>query len=95
MFLVDMHFTDMTKITPVLTEQHKQYLHQQYQTNKLMFGGRKVPRTGGILISMHASEAELVSMLAADPFIKSGAVHYEITEFVPVMAAAAYADLII
>ena len=59
MYLVDITFTDMEKITPELTDKHKNYLEQEYKLNKLMFGGRKVPRTGGILISQHASEREL------------------------------------
>lgn len=94
MFLVDMTFTNMSKITEELTEQHKCYLSKQYQSNKLMFGGRKVPRTGGILISMHSSEQELHQVLQADPFIKSGAANYQITEFMPVMAAKKYQNII-
>jgi uncharacterized protein YciI len=94
MYLVDMNFTDMTKITPELTNKHKVYLEKEYKSNKLMFGGRKVPRTGGILISQHANERELKEVLNSDPFVKSGAVSYSITEFIPVMAAKGYENLI-
>lgn len=94
MFLVDMQFTDLEKITPELTDAHRAYLAAQYQNNRLMFGGRKVPRTGGILLSLHQDKAELVAMLAADPFMQSGAVSYSITEFVPVMAAPNYAEML-
>lgn len=94
MFLVDMQFQDLAKITPELTAQHRSYLQQQYQSGQLLFGGRKVPRTGGLLISRHASAAELQQVLEADPFRLSGAVSYTITEFVPVMAADEYANLL-
>ncbi len=94
MFLVDMTFNDFKKITPELTAQHRQYLTEQYHSNQLMFGGRKVPRTGGILISRHPSKDELIRVLNLDPFIQSGAVSYTITEFVPVMAAQAYMHLV-
>lgn len=94
MFLVDMQFTDLQKITPELTDAHRAYLAAQYQNNQLMFGGRKVPRTGGILLSLHQDKAELVAMLAADPFMQSGAVSYSITEFVPVMASPNYQQLL-
>lgn len=94
MFLVDMQFTDLEKITPELTDAHRAYLAAQYQNNQLMFGGRKVPRTGGILLSLHQDKAELVAMLEADPFKQSGAVSYSITEFVPVMAAPNYAEML-
>jgi uncharacterized protein YciI len=94
MYLVDMSFTNMEKITPELTDKHKSYLEQEYKSNKLMFGGRKVPRTGGILISQHASEHELKQVLNSDPFVKSGAVAYSITEFIPVMASKAYESVL-
>lgn len=90
MYLVDMSFTHLEKITPELTQQHKCYLEKEYQANKLIFGGRKVPRTGGILISQHDNEEELRRVLNSDPFIKSGAVSYVITEFIPAMAAKDY-----
>lgn len=93
MFLVDMCFNDMTKITPELSALHRSYLEQHYQSNQFLFGGRKVPRTGGIIISRHSNEAELREILAADPFIRSGAVSYTITEFSPVMAAPDCANL--
>jgi len=94
MFLVDMSFTDMDKITPELTSQHKHYLEQEYKADKLMFGGRKVPRTGGILISMHSCKEELINVLKSDPFIKNGAASYSITEFIPVMASKDYANIV-
>ena len=94
MYLVDMSFTDMAKITPELTDKHKSYLEHEYKSNKLMFGGRKVPRTGGILISQHANERELEQVLNSDPFVKSGAVTYSITEFIPVMASKAYENIV-
>lgn len=43
MYLVDMQFIEMEKITAQLTEQHKAYLEQEYKNGKLMFGGRKSP----------------------------------------------------
>jgi uncharacterized protein YciI len=94
MYLVDMSFTDMAKITPELTDKHKNYLEQEYKSNKLMFGGRKVPRTGGILISQHESVRELKQVLSSDPFVKSGAVTYSITEFIPVMASKDYKNIV-
>ncbi|MFC0119075.1 YciI family protein [Pseudoalteromonas xiamenensis] len=94
MFFVDMTFTDVEQITPELTERHRAYLGKQYESGKLMFGGRKVPRSGGILISQHESKEDLTEILNADPFIQSGLVTYTITEFVPVMASQAYEHLV-
>jgi len=87
MFLVDMNFTDMGKVTPELTTQHRDYLANEYRLNNLIFGGRKEPRTGGILLSKHHNIEALTQILNEDPFVKSGAATYAITEFTPVMAS--------
>ena len=94
MFLVDISFINMKKITPELTEKHRAYLATEYQKNNLLFGGRKEPRTGGLLISAHSDKQSLCDMLDKDPFIQSGAVSYSITAFEPVMAAKAYQHLV-
>lgn len=94
MFLVNMNFENMDKITPALTEAHKAHLEKEYLTNNLMFGGRKVPRTGGIIISMHSDLEDLELILSSDPFVLNGAASYSITEFVPIMASEDYKHLV-
>ena len=37
MYLVDMSFTDMAKITPELTDKHKSYLEQEYKWGDTYF----------------------------------------------------------
>ncbi len=94
MFVVDMTFVDVNQITAELTAQHRNYLQSQYASGQLMFGGRKVPRTGGMLFSLHQDKNELIAILDADPFIQSGLVQYHISEIVPVMASADYQHLL-
>lgn len=95
MFIVDITFLDVNQITAELTEQHREYLKTQYALGLLMFGGRKVPRTGGMLLSQHKDKNELIQMLAADPLIQSGLVNYSITELMPVMASEDYQHLLL
>jgi len=87
MYLVNIDFIDIEQITDELTEQHRAYLAKEYEKGTLAFGGRKVPRTGGILISNHSSLRALESLIKQDPFVTSGVVDYTITEFEPVMAS--------
>lgn len=94
MYLVDLNFIDMNKITPALTNRHRQHLENEYKSSLLMFGGRKVPRTGGVLISAHPTKEALIDVLESDPFIVSGAASYVITEFDPVMASERYKEII-
>lgn len=94
MYLVDMHFTHIEKITPELTHAHRSYLEKAYQSGNLLFGGRKEPRTGGILLSRHNSLAALQQLLDSDPFIQKGVATYSVTEFSPVMASPEYSSLL-
>jgi len=89
-----MVFNDMTKLTDKLTEQHRNYIAKEYLNNNLMFGGRKVPRTGGIILSKHQTKQQLINLLDADPFINTGVASYTITEFVPVMASEEFESIL-
>lgn len=94
MFLVDVTFVEGKEITEELTAQHRAYLSTQYQQGILMFGGRKQPRTGGVLISRHQDTESVVALMNQDPFITAGVATYTVTEFVPVMASEQYLDLL-
>jgi len=94
MFLVDMNFSQIEKITPELTDQHRAHLAKEYNNGNLVFGGRKVPRTGGIILSRHETKDQLEQVLQSDPFIKSGLINYSITQFEPVMASTAFQSLL-
>ena len=94
MFLVDMTFTNFDAITPELTQAHRQHLTKEYEAGHLLFGGRKEPRTGGLILSRHPNKANLIQLLESDPFVMAGAANYQITEFVPVMAADAFSELL-
>ena len=94
MFLIELTFTDLNKITPELTQVHRDYLAKEYETNQLLFGGRKEPRTGGLLISDHKDETRVRALMDSDPFVESGVAKYKITEFIPVMASDEYRHLL-
>ncbi len=47
-----------------------------------MASGKKVPRTGGVILSNIPSKAELEKILEKDPFKKYELANFEITEFV-------------
>ena len=49
--------------------------------------GRKVPRTGGIILSSINSKNELDAILKRDPFRINGIAEYDTTEFIPTMTA--------
>ena len=72
---------------------HVAYLKKQYADGNFIASGRKVPRTGGIILSNLETEDELRSILQEDPFYKMQIADYEITEFIPSMVGAGFENL--
>jgi uncharacterized protein YciI len=68
---------------------HRAFLDAQYARGIFLLSGRKVPRDGGIILARAASRAEIEALVCQDPFHQAGLARYEITEFVPTMAAEA------
>lgn len=72
-----------------LISDHVAWLDRNYAAGALLASGRRVPRTGGvILVSGSVSRDELDAVLAADPFAVAGVAEYDVVEFVPSKTAA-------
>ena len=56
---------------------------------------RKPARTGGVILALAPSRAALDAILEEDPFHREGIADYEVVEFLPMMAATRFADLIV
>lgn len=69
---------------------HVDYLKKEYAAGSFIASGRKVPRTGGIILSQIKTRPELEDCLARDPFHSAGIADYEIVEFVPSMVAEGF-----
>ena len=72
---------------------HVAYLREEYARGSFIASGRKVPRTGGVILSGCATRAELEAILARDPFHVHGIAEYELIEFVPSMVAEGFERL--
>ena len=87
MFIVSLNYKCGLKEIDKHLDDHVAYLKQEYANGSFIASGRKIPRTGGIILSCVKSRDELELILAQDPFIKAGIAEYDITEFFPSMAA--------
>ena len=66
---------------------HVSFLNDQYASGHFIASGRKVPRTGGIILSNMQSRDALNEVLQNDPFMQYGVAEYDIVEFVPSMVS--------
>jgi len=72
---------------------HIAYLEKYYALGKFIASGRKVPRTGGVILANTASREELDKILQEDPFNCAAIADYDVIEFLPTMAAGGFEKL--
>ncbi|HLT54031.1 MAG TPA: YciI family protein [Flavobacteriaceae bacterium] len=83
MFIINLTYkVELTKIDQFLDE-HIEFLNEQYTLGNFIASGRKVPRTGGIILSKVNSKQELERVIEKDPFKKNKLADYELIEFIP------------
>ncbi|MEO1411470.1 MAG: YciI family protein [Bacteroidota bacterium] len=90
MFIVELTYkVELEKVDAYLAA-HIAYLEKQYARGAFIASGRKVPRTGGVILSKLASKAELLEVLEEDPFKINDLADYKVLEFVPTMTSEAF-----
>lgn len=82
MFIVDLKYIVPPEELDKHMEAHLQYLNQYYDKQVFITSGRKVPRTGGIILALARDEEALKKILMDDPFYKHRVADYTIIEFV-------------
>lgn len=83
MFIINLTYkTELEKVDEFLNE-HIEFLNEQYALGNFLASGRKIPRTGGIILSNVGNGLELKKIIEKDPFKKNELADYEIIEFVP------------
>ncbi len=87
MFIVLLNYIKPMSEIERLAPEHRAYAARQYANGNFLLSGRKLPRTGGIILAQAQGRAELEQILAGDPFWREAAATYEIIEFQPLMSA--------
>ena len=60
---------------------HVKFLRKYYKQNIFLASGRKVPRTGGIILALAKSMEEINEIIRQDPFYIHKLAEFSITEF--------------
>lgn len=63
--------------------QHIDYLERHYQSGHFIASGRKVPRTGGVILCRAESREQAIAIMQKDPFYIQQIAQYELIEFIP------------
>lgn len=81
MYIINLHYiVPLEELDAHMTD-HVKYLHKYYKLNKFVASGRKVPRTGGIILAMAGSREEVDQIITEDPFYIHKLAEFTVTEF--------------
>ncbi len=82
MYIINITYNVSLEIIDKHLESHIVYLNTQYELGNFHASGKKVPRTGGIILSKLSDKKELEEVISRDPFKINDLASYELTEFV-------------
>lgn len=83
MFLILLHYDHGTAPVDAHLEAHAAWLEGHYRTGLFLLSGRRVPRTGGVILCRATDRSLVEELVRTDPFHLHGAARHEIVEFVP------------
>ena len=81
MFIIDLNYIVPLEELDEHMAEHVKYLRKYYKKNVFVASGRKVPRTGGIILAVAKSKDEVEKIIKEDPFYKHQLAEFTITEF--------------
>jgi len=93
MFIVSLTYKRPLSDVDQHLDAHVAYLKEQYSQGHFIASGRKVPRTGGVILAKAESMEALNKILAQDPFAQADLADYEITEFTAGMVGEGFEKL--
>ncbi|WP_439677760.1 YciI family protein [Embleya sp. MST-111070] len=83
MFVITLTYVVPVEDIDALMPGHLEWLDRYYADGTLLASGRRIPRTGGVILARADDRAALDAVLAEDPFRKAGAATYDVVEFAP------------
>jgi uncharacterized protein YciI len=79
MFILSLTYVKPTEEADRFMAPHMDWVNAGYDSGMFLASGRKVPRTGGVILA-RGERAEVEAYVAADPFTTEGVAVYEVTE---------------
>ena len=90
MYILNLRYIKPLENIDALLQEHIKFLEKYYAEGIFIASGRKVPRTGGVILAKNVDLEELKKAINEDPFKREGVAEYEIIQFIPTMMADGY-----
>lgn len=81
MFIINLNYLVPLEVLDTHMTEHVKFLHKYYKKNVFVASGRKVPRTGGIILALAKSREEIEQIIREDPFYIHKLADFTLTEF--------------
>jgi uncharacterized protein YciI len=82
-FVVSLHYVSPLGAIDAVMRSHVAFLEKQRKAGVFIAWGRKVPRTGGIILACGESRDAIERIMQDDPFVARRLAEVEVTEFQP------------
>src|SRR4051794_19650481 len=66
-----------------LMREHMRWLNEHYESGRFVVSGRRIPRTGGVILARGDDREEIEAIAALDPFVAGGVATCEAVQFRP------------
>lgn len=94
MFIINLNYIVPLEELDAHMTAHVKFLQKYYKKNVFVASGRKVPRTGGIILALAKSKKEVEEIISEDPFYKLKLAEFTITEFLTSLYHTGLKDLL-
>ena len=84
MFFVELTYKKDLSEVDHFGKEHVDFLERKVSEGVLIFSGRKIPRTGGVLLFNLPTQQDVEAHIADDPFHREKIADYRLLEFTPV-----------
>lgn len=81
MFIVNLNYVAPLERIDGAMGDHMKFLRKYYKLNAFIMSGRKVPRTGGIILVLVKTKEEVDKIMNEDPFVKLKLAEFSVIEF--------------
>lgn len=81
MFVINLHYIVPLEQVDAHMGDHMKFLNKYYKENVFVASGRKVPRTGGIILAIGKTKEEIEEIIKEDPFYSHKLAEFTVTEF--------------
>ncbi len=81
MFVLLLTYVKPLADVDALMRDHMAWVDEHYRAGRFLVSGRRIPRTGGVILARGDDREEIEALAASDPFVSGGVATCEVVQF--------------